>query len=249
MSSNLRATITNDSKMSRYTGQTHLLVAVDCIIFGFDGNDIKLLVVQRGLRPERGKWSLMGGFLQPKESLEEAASRVLKKLTGLEGVYLEQLGTFGEPNRDPVERTISVAYFALIDIHQYETQISSEYHAEWFLLKKIPDLIFDHKKMVENAKKQLRYKAALHPILFELLPPRFTIPQLQILYEGIYDTTFDNRNFSRKVLSTELLIKQKEKDKANSKKGAFYYRLDKRKYKANFQAFLNFIPNPDKLLL
>jgi 8-oxo-dGTP diphosphatase len=249
MSANLRTTITDDSKLSRYTGQTHILVAVDCIIFGFDGNDIKLLVIQRGLRPERGKWSLMGGFLQPEESLEEAASRVLKKLTGLEGVYLEQLGAFGESDRDPVERTISIAYFALIDIHRYETQLSSDYHAEWFLLKKIPDLIFDHKKMVENAKKQLRYKAALHPILFELLPPRFTIPQLQILYEGIYDTTFDNRNFSRKVLSTELLIKQKEKDKANSKKGAFYYRLDKRKYKANFQAFLNFIPNPDKLLL
>src|ERR1700733_9504716 len=235
--------------MSRYTGQTHLLVAVDCIIFGFDGNDIKLLLIQRGLKPEKGRWSLMGGFLQPRESLEEAGSRVLKKLTGLEGVYLEQLGAFGEPMRDPVERTISVAYFALIDIHQYETQLSSDYHAEWFLLKKIPDLIFDHKKMVENAKKQLRYKAALHPILFELLPPRFTIPQLQILYEGIYDSSFDNRNFSRKVLSTELLVKQKEKDKANSKKGAFYYRLDKRKYKANFQAFLNFIPNPDKLLI
>jgi 8-oxo-dGTP diphosphatase len=235
--------------MSRYSGQIHLLVAVDCIIFGFDGTDIKLLLVQRGLKPEKGKWSLMGGFLQPRESPEQAASRVLKRLTGLEGVYLEQLGAFGDPSRDPVERTISIAYFALIDIHQYEKQLSYEYHAEWFHLKKIPDLIFDHRKMVEGAKRQLRYKAALHPILFELLPPRFTIPQLQTLYEGIYDTTFDNRNFSRKVLSTELLIKQKEKDKANSKKGAFYYRLDKRKYKANFQAFLNFIPNPDKLLL
>lgn len=162
---------------------------------------------------------------------------------------MEQLEAFGDPQRDPVERTVSVAYFALIDIHQYEKQLSHEYNAEWFLLDEMPDLIFDHKKMVEDAKKQLRYKAALHPILFELLPAKFTIPQLQILYEGIYDTTFDNRNFSRKVLSTELLIKQKEKDKANSKKGAFYYKLDKRKYKANFQAFLNFIPNPDKLLM
>jgi len=235
--------------MNRYPGETRILVAVDCIIFGFDGNDIKLLLVQRGLKPERGKWSLMGGFLQTQESLDQAADRILKKLTGLEGVYMEQLQTFGDPLRDPVERTLSVAYFALIDIHQYEKQLSNDYHAEWFLLKKTPELIFDHKKMMEMAKKQLRYKAALHPILFELLPAKFTIPQLQILYEGIYDTTFDNRNFSRKVLSTELLIKQKEKDKANSKKGAFYYRLDKRKYKANFQAFLNFIPNPDKLLL
>src|SRR5258706_4234437 len=235
--------------MNRYPGETRILVAVDCIIFGFDGNNIKLLLVQRGLKPERCKWSLMGGFLQPTESLEQAANRILKKLTGLEGVYMEQLRAFGDPQRDPVERTISIAYFALVDIHQYEEQLSHEYNAEWFLLEETHDLIFDHKKMMEDAKRQLRYKAALHPILFELLPAKFTIPQLQILYEGIYDTTFDNRNFSRKVLSTELLIKQKEKDKANSKKGAFYYKLDKRKYKANFQAFLNFIPNPDKLLL
>ena len=235
--------------MNRYPGEARILVAVDCIIFGFDGTDIKLLLVQRGLKPEKGKWSLMGGFLQPQESLEQAANRILKKLTGLEGVYLEQLKAFGEPDRDPVERTLSIAYFALIDIHQYEKQLSNEYHPEWVHLHKMPELIFDHKKMVEIAKKQLRYKAALHPILFELLPAKFTIPQLQNLYEGIYDAAFDNRNFSRKVLSTELLIKQKEKDKANSKKGAFYYKLDKRKYKANFQAFLNFIPNPDKLLL
>ncbi|HVV05503.1 MAG TPA: NUDIX domain-containing protein [Puia sp.] len=237
------------NQMNRYPGETRVLVAVDCIIFGFDGADIKLLLVQRGLKPEKGKWSLMGGFLQPQESLDQAANRILKKLTGLEGVYMEQLQTFSDPLRDPVERTLSVAYFALIDIHQYEKQLSPEYHPEWFLLKKTPELIFDHKRMMEMAKKELRYKAALHPILFELLPAKFTIPQLQILYEGIYDTRFDNRNFSRKVLSTELLIKQKEKDKANSKKGAFYYKLDKRKYKANFQAFLNFIPNPDKLLL
>jgi 8-oxo-dGTP diphosphatase len=235
--------------MNRYSGESRILVAVDCIIFGFDGTDIKLLIVQRSLKPEKGRWSLMGGFLQSQESLEQAANRILKKLTGLEGVYLEQLKAFGEPDRDPVERTLSIAYFALIDIHQYEKQLSNEYHAEWVHLDKMHELIFDHKKMVEIAKKQLRYKAALHPILFELLPAKFTIPQLQNLYEGIYEATFDNRNFSRKVLSTELLIKQKEKDKANSKKGAFYYKLDKRKYKANFQAFLNFIPNPDKLLL
>ena len=162
---------------------------------------------------------------------------------------MEQMQAFGDPHRDPVERTLSVAYFALIDIHRYEKQLSADYHPEWFHVNSMPELIFDHKEMVEIAKKQLRYKASLHPILFELLPPRFTIPQLQMLYEGIYDTNFDNRNFSRKVLSTELLVKQKEKDKSGSKKGAYFYRLDKRKYKANFHAFLNFIPNPDKLLL
>ena len=232
----------------RYPGQIHVLAAIDCIIFGFDGNDFKLLLIRREFRPEKGKWSLMGGFLRPDESLEEAANRILKQLTGLEGVYLEQLKTFGDLQRDPVERTISVGFFALIDIHKYEKQISEDYHAEWFLLKEKPLLIFDHDKMMEEALQKLRYKAALHPILFELLPAKFTIPQLQSLYQGVYDTHFDNRNFSRKVLSTGLLIKQKEKDKLNSKKGAFYYKLDKKKYKANFGAFLNFIPNPNRFI-
>lgn len=234
--------------MIKYIGQTRILVAVDCIIFGFDGTDFKLLLIQRGFAPEKKKWSLMGGFIQPEETLEVAANRVLKQLTGLQDVYLEQLRAFSNPDRDPVERTIAVAYFALIDIHQYEKQLSTEYHAEWFLLKDMPQLIFDHEQMVELAKKSLRYKAALHPVLFELLPEKFTIPQLQALYEGLYDTTFDKRNFSRKILSTGLLIKQKEKDKENSRKGAFYFKLDKRKYSENFQAFLKFIPNPDKFL-
>jgi 8-oxo-dGTP diphosphatase len=234
--------------MTKYLGQKHILVAVDCIIFGFDGFDLKLLLVQRAIEPEKNKWSLMGGFLKPAESLEQAANRVLKQLTGLEGVYMEQMQIFSDPHRDPAERTLSTAYFALIDIHQYEKQLSHEYHAEWFLLKDIPPLIFDHNEMLRMAQQKLRYKAALHPILFELLPEKFTIPQLQSLYQEIYKTNFDNRNFSRKVLSTGLLVKQKEKDKTSSKKGAFYYKLNKRKYKANFQAFLKFIPNPDKFL-
>ncbi len=234
--------------MKRYPGQKHYLVAIDCIIFGFDGEHLKLLLIKRGFQPEKGKWSLMGGFAQPEESLDQAANRVLKRLTGLKGVYLEQLEAFGKPKRDPVERTISIAYFALIDIHQYEKQISSDFHAGWFPIDKFPRLIFDHSKMVELARKRLRYKASLHPILFELLPEKFTMPQLQNLYEDIYDTTFDKRNFSRKVLSTGLLQRQNEKDKNGSKKGAFYYKLNKKKYMANFHAFLKFVPNPDHLL-
>lgn len=234
--------------MVRYGGQTRILVAIDCIIFGFDGYELKLLLIQRGFEPEKLKWSLMGGFIQSHENLDQAANNILNKLTGLEDVYLEQLQAFGEPNRDPLERTIGIAYFALIDIHKYETQISHEYHAEWFSLNNVPELIFDHGQMVTLAKKQLRYKAALHPILFELLPGKFTLPQLQSLYEGIYETQLDKRNFSRKVLSTKLLIKQPEKDKANSKKGAYYYMLDMPKYIENFQAFLYFIPNPHALL-
>ncbi|HEY0609324.1 MAG TPA: NUDIX domain-containing protein [Chitinophaga sp.] len=233
--------------MTRYSRQIRMLVAIDCIIFGFDGQDLKLLVIKRGFEPEKGKWSLMGGFVQPDEGFEDAASRILKVLTGLEGVYMEQLLAFGDPNRDPMERTISVAYFALIDINAYKQQLSEEYRAEWISLTKLPRLIFDHAEMVSQAQARLRYKAAIHPILFELLPQKFTIPQLQILYEAVYDTVFDKRNFSRKVLSTGLLVKQKDKERASSKRGAFYYKLDKRKYSAKFHAFLNFVADPGKL--
>lgn len=233
--------------MPKYQKQTRFLVAVDCIIFGFDGTELKLLLVQRGLEPEKGKWSLIGSFIREEEDFDKGTNRILHDMTGLEGVYLEQLHAFGRPDRDPIERTISVAYFALIDIHQYERQLNDDYHAEWFPIKSIPRLIFDHEQMVELAKKRLRYKAAFHPILFELLPEKFTLPQLQNLYEGIFDTVFDKRNFSRKIQSTKLLVKQKDKDKENSKKGAYYYKLDKRRYAANFHAFLNFIPNPDNI--
>src|SRR5580704_7608018 len=110
--------------MHKYSKQTRLLLAVDCIIFGFDGEALKILLIQRGFAPEKGKWSLMGGFVQENESLDQASNRILKQLTGLDGMYLEQLHTFGNPQRDPMERTISTAYFALIDINKYEKQIS-----------------------------------------------------------------------------------------------------------------------------
>lgn len=234
--------------MNKYSGQKRILVAVDCVIFGFDGENYKILLIKRGFSPEKNKWSLMGGFLQSDESLEEAANRVLKQLTGLEDVYMEQLYAFSAPDRDPVERTVVVTYFALIDIQKYEEQLSVDYHPEWFPIKEMPKLIFDHNEMVEMALGRLRYKAASHPILFKLLPEKFTIPHIQALYEGLYDTTFDKRNFIRKLQSTGLLIKLKEKDKENSRKGAFYYTLDQSKFSEDFQAFLNFIPKPDKFL-
>jgi 8-oxo-dGTP diphosphatase len=233
--------------MLKYSKQARLLLAVDCIIFGFDGEVLKILLIKRGFQPEKGNWSLMGGFVQPEESLDQSANRILKQLTGLEGVYLEQLYTFGQPLRDPIERTVSVAYFALVDIHKYEAQISDDYHAEWFQLKRAPKLIFDQQEMVEQARKRIRYKAAMHPILFELLPTKFTIPQLQTLYESVFNTTIDKRNFSKRVLATGLLIKLADKDKAGSKRGAYYYQLNMQNYYAKFQAFMNFIPNPDSL--
>lgn len=230
--------------MTRYAKQNRLLAAVDCIIFGFDGHNLKLLLIKRGFEPEKGKWSLMGGFVEADETPEDAAARVLHQLTGLKDVYMEQLLVFGKPDRDPMERTLSITYFALIDIKKYEKQISDKYHADWFVLDRIPKLIFDHEEMLDHARQRLRYKAALHPILFELLPEKFTIPQIMTLYEQVYEVVLDKRNFTRKLRSTGLLVKQIDKDKENSKKGAFYYKLNRATYKDKFTAFLNFIPNP-----
>jgi 8-oxo-dGTP diphosphatase len=226
----------------KYSNQTRLLVAIDCIIFGFDGKDYKLLLIQRGFAPEREKWSLMGGFIQPNESANEAAERVLLQLTGLQEVYMEQITAFSFPERDPIERVIALPYVALIDIEKYQAQINDNFHARWFSIKELPGLIFDHKRMVDLALTILRYKAAFHPILFELLPEKFTLSQLQAMYEGLYDTKIDKRNFTRKILSTKLLNKDGDKDKLGSKKGAFYYSLDKEHYKENFTNIHNFIP-------
>ncbi|MEP7107255.1 MAG: NUDIX domain-containing protein [Ferruginibacter sp.] len=228
--------------MKRYSQQKRFLFAVDCIIFGFDGVELKLMVIQRGFEPFIGEWSLVGGFVGEKESAEEAAARVLKELTGLDGLYMEQLHTFSDIDRDTVERTVSIAWFALIDIQQYKKQIIEHYHPAWFSINELPDLIFDHTKIVELAKEKLRYKAALHPLLFELLPAKFTMPQLQNLYECVYNSGFDKGNFSRKLLSTKLLMKLKDKDRLGSKKGAFYYKVDPKKYTAAFKIFLNLVP-------
>ncbi|MBS9522780.1 NUDIX hydrolase [Litoribacter alkaliphilus] len=226
----------------KYSNQERMLVAVDSIIIGFDGNEYKILLIQRGFAPEKEKWSLMGGFVQKNESLDDAASRILDQLTGLKNVYLEQLHSFGKPNRDPIERVIAVTYMALIDIQQYEQQINNDFHARWFPINQLPKLIFDHEEMIDMALMKLRYKATLHPVLFELLPDKFTIPQLITMYEGLFATEIDKRNFSRKILSSDLLIKENEKDKSSSKRGAFYFRLNRETYKKNFQRIHNFLP-------
>ncbi len=204
----------------KYKNQSRYTVAVDCIVFGFDGEHVNILLIKRDFEPEKGKWSLMGGFIKPTESAEDAAKRILKELTGLDGIYQEQLKAFSNPDRDVLERTISITYFALIDIDQYKESINEDYEAKWFPVTHFPDLIFDHNEMVKLAKSTLKYKATSHVILFELLPEKFTLPSLQGLFEDVYDTKFDKGNFSRKMLSTGLLIKQKEKDKANSLKKA-----------------------------
>jgi ADP-ribose pyrophosphatase YjhB (NUDIX family) len=227
--------------LDQYKQQHPYLLALDSIIFGFDGESLKVLLVKRGM--EEATWSLMGGWLQPNEGLEQAAARILFDLTGLTNVYLEQLHAFGDPNRDPIVRTISVAYFSLVKVADYESKISETFQARWFSIYDLPPLLFDHADMVDLAIKRLRYKAAQHPIGFELLPEKFTIPQLKKLYDAIYNTDFDKRNFSRKILSTNLLIKLEEKQKGFSRKGAYYYQIDKVKYQQVTDSFLNFIPS------
>jgi ADP-ribose pyrophosphatase YjhB (NUDIX family) len=234
--------------MHSYLHQKGFLLAVDCIIFGFDGEELKLLVIEQGFDPSGGKWSLVGGFIKEGESAEDAAQRILKELTGLNGIYMEQLHTFTEVERDSAERTVSIAYFALIDLQQYKKQLSEDYHPAWVSINNLPPLILDHNKMVEMAKEKLRYKAALHPLLFELLPSQFTLPQLQNLYECVYNTGFDKGNFSRKILSTGLLMKLADKDKLGSKKGAFYYKINVNNYNAKFNSFLNFVTDPQVTL-
>jgi 8-oxo-dGTP diphosphatase len=216
--------------LNSYKSQQKILVAVDCIIFGFDGTQLKALLIKRGFEPEKGKWSLMGGFIGKDENADEAAIRVLYQLTGMRDIYMEQLYTFSDIDRDAAGRVISIAYFALINIADYSEQLQLEHEAKWFALNKIPSLIFDHKKMVLKAKELLRQKVSNHPIGFELLPSKFTLPQLQNLYEAIYETPLDKRNFAKKMLSLGILNKLNEKEKESSRKGAFYYVFDSKKY-------------------
>jgi 8-oxo-dGTP diphosphatase len=216
--------------IKQYRNIERFPVALDAIIFGFDRKTLKLLLIKRDFEPERGKWSLMGGFLRSDENLDEAASRILMNLTGLKNIYLEQLYGFGDINRDPVERTISIAYYSLINTLDHDRDLVKQYSACWFPIDDLPELIFDHHKMVEAAKARLRYKAIRQPVGFELLPEKFTLPELQQLYESIYETELDKRNFRRRILSMGVLKKTGEKQKGFSKKGAYLYKFDKEKF-------------------
>lgn len=213
-----------------YQYHPRYLIAVDCIIFGFDGKELKVLLIKRGFAPQQGQWSLMGGFVDTHESVDAAAIRILDQLTGLSHIYLEQLHCFGEVNRDPGGRVVSVAYFALIKIDDYSQSLMQQHHAEWVSLSQLPPLVFDHAQMIGLAKERLQQKVAVNPIGFALLPDKFTLQQLQSLYEAIYETVLDKRNFTKKILSMGYLQKLEEKEKTSSRKGAFYYVFDKNKY-------------------
>ncbi len=227
--------------MNSYQHVPRHLLAIDCIIFGFDGEDLKGLFIKRKLEPQKGNLSLMGGFVAETESVDAAAERVLFELTGLKDVYMEQLHCYGELERDSLSRVVSIAYFALIKVSNYNDEILKEHDAVWISLKEIPELIFDHNKMLEDAKERLRQKVANHPIGFELLPNKFTLRQLQTLYEAIYETPLDKRNFTRKIFSLDIIKNTGEKERTTSRKGSFYFVFEEEKYKHLEKEGLKFI--------
>ena len=210
-------------KNSNYSSSQKITVAIDCVIFGFDSEKLNLLLFKRKVNPFKGSWSLIGEVLENDLSLDESANEILFKLTGLENIYLKQLKTYGKLNRDPAERVISIVYFSLIRVDELRLKEIENKDAKWFALNDVPELILDHSDMVKDSISELRNMAKDQPLGFELLPKLFTLPQLQTLYESIYNTKFDSRNFRKKILSLNVLEKTNLKDKSTSRKGAFLF--------------------------
>jgi len=213
-----------------YDDKDRFLVAMDCIIFGFSEGELSLLLIKRKIEPAKGQWSLMGGFLRENESIDEGAKRVLNELTGLENVYMEQVRTFEEVERDPGERVLSVAYYSLVKIEESDQERLVDHNAYWIKINELPELIFDHGQMVELAKDVMRQKASTEPIGFNLLPDLFTLTQLQSLYEAIYGTVLDKRNFRKRVAEMDYIVKTDKIDKTGSKRGASLYKFNDRIY-------------------
>lgn len=206
-------------------------LSVDCVVFGLDDEDLKVLLIRRELEPFRGKWALPGGFVRINETLDEAARRELAEETGLSGVFLEQLYTFGALDRDPRERVVSVAYFALVNLGSHRVKAATDAcDAAWFSVDDTPALAFDHEEIFSTALDRLKGKVRYKPIGFELLPPKFTLSQLQRLYEKILGRPLDKRNFRKKVLGTGLLVELDEVEQDVAHRAARLYRFDRRKY-------------------
>ncbi|MDE5684670.1 MAG: NUDIX domain-containing protein [Muribaculaceae bacterium] len=218
-----------------YTRNDRLYVAVDCVIFGLDHGRLSLLLTKRSFEPEAGKWSLMGGFVGREESVDEAAARVLHDLTGIADVYMHQVGTFGAVDRDPGERVISVAYSALVNIADVDSAAVAEHEAHWLPLDELPELGFDHPMMIERALASLRRKFAVEPVAFRLLPPLFTLSQLQALYETVLGEEIDKRNFRKRVAEVESVVATDSIDKTGSRRGARLYRFDNDIYEQNLR--------------
>jgi 8-oxo-dGTP diphosphatase len=206
-------------------------LTVDCVVFGLDDKDLKVLLIQRARKPFRGRWALPGGFVGVEEPLDEAARRELQEETGLRNVYLEQLYTFGEPDRDPRERVVTVTYYALVNLRDHQVRAATDAReAAWFAAPDVPALAFDHEKIIEAAIARLKERVRNQPIGFELLPPKFTLTQLQRLYEKVLGRPLDKRNFRKKIQSMDFLEALDEIQRDVSHRAARLYRFDKRKY-------------------
>lgn len=214
-----------------YSSNPKFYVGVDCIIFGFNEGELSLLLLKRNFQPAMGEWSLMGGFVQDNEGVDDAAKRVLNELTGLDNVYMEQVGSFGDIGRDPGERVISIAYYALININEYDRELVQKHNAFWVNINELPALIFDHPQMVEQARKLMQQEASTEPIGFNLLPKLFTLSQLQSLYEAIYGEAIDKRNFRKRIAEMDYIEKTDKIDKTSSKRGAAMYKFNEKAYR------------------
>jgi 8-oxo-dGTP diphosphatase len=206
-------------------------LTVDCVVFGLDEGDLKVLLIERGLEPFKGRWALPGGFVRVDETLNAAALRELQEEAGLTNVFLEQLYSFGEIDRDPRERVVSVAYYALVKLTEHAVKAATDAaNARWFPVSRVPKLAFDHASILGTAVERLKGKVRYQPIGFELLPPKFTLSQLQHLYEAVLGTELDKRNFRKKVLSFGLLVPLKEAQMLGRHRPAQLFRFDADKY-------------------
>ena len=216
--------------MTYYKEHSKVWVSVDCIVFGFENNKLKLLIGRRQMDPGRGEWSLYGGFVKADESLEDAAHRVLNDLTGMKKIYMKQVGAFGAIDRDPGERVISVAYCALINVNDYDDKLREQYGLQWVNIDALPKLYSDHNLMVRKAVNLLRQRIKTEPLSFNLLPDLFTLTQLQHVFEVILDEEIDKRNFRQRIKQFDFIEKTELIDKVTSKRGAALYRFNKKLY-------------------
>ena len=207
----------------------HPAVTTDCVIFGFDGSELQVLLIERGIEPFKGKWAFPGGFLNMDETAGEGAMRELKEDTGLENAYIEQFNTYSEPGRDPRERVITIAHYALVRIQEVKGGDDAA-KAQWFPIDEVPQLAFDHDKILRDAMRKLRERIHFEPIGFELLPEKFTMRELQILYESILGVKFDRRNFAEKMMHYELLNQLDETVRPTAKRDALLYSFNKDNY-------------------
>jgi len=216
-------------------------LTVDCVVFGYDEGELKVLLIKRALEPFKGRWALPGGFVRVEETLDAAARRELAEEAGLKEVFLEQLYTFGAVNRDPRERVVSVAYYALVKLAAHETRAATDAaEARWFPVSQVPKLAFDHAGILATGLARLKSKVRYQPIGFELLPPKFTLSQLQQLYEAVLEDKLDKRNFRKKVLNFSLLVPLKETCMTGRHRPAQLFRFDANKYEKLKQRGFNF---------